>query len=43
MYAVEAEEDCLIGELKWECASIIASYSYGLERIEIPNERAIKF
>ena len=40
MYAVEAEEDCLIGEFKCECARMKAAYSRGMERIEKHNERA---
>jgi len=42
MYAVGAEEDCLIGEFKCECARMKAAYSKGMERIEIHNERANK-
>ena len=40
MYALEAEEDCLIGEYSFECARIKAAYSRGIGRIEIHNERA---
>ena len=40
MYAVEAEEDWLIGEFKCECVRMKAAYSRGMERIQIHNERA---
>ena len=40
MYALEAEEYCLIGEFKCECARMKAAYSYGMERTEIHIERA---
>ena len=40
MYALGAEEDCLIREFKCECARMKAAYSRGMERIEIHNERA---
>ena len=40
MYALEAEEDCLIGEFTCECARMNAAYSCGMRRIEIHNERA---
>ena len=40
MYALDAEEDCLIGEFNCECARMKAAYSYGMARIEIHNERA---
>ena len=40
MYAVGAEEDCLIGEYRCECARMKAAYSRGMGRIEIHNERA---
>ena len=40
MYAFEAEEDCLSGEFKCECARIKAAYSSGMRRIELHNERA---
>ena len=40
MYAVVAEEDCLIGEYSCECARMKAAYSRGMGRIEIHNERA---
>ena len=40
MYAVGAEEDCLTGEFKCECARMKSAYSCGIGRIEIDNERA---
>ena len=40
MYAVGAEEDCLMGEFNCECARMKAAYSRGIGRIEIYNERA---
>ena len=42
MYALEAEEDCLMGEFKCESARMKAAYSRGMGRIEIHNEH-IKF
>ncbi len=40
MYSLEAEEDCLTGEYRFECARMKVAYSRGMGRIEVNNERA---